>query len=67
MAGVWAEYNATGPSNRSRIVHEADLADEVFDAPEAAGGEILNSWSLQVRTDDGMLALTGPLFDGVYE
>jgi len=41
MAGVWAEYNATGPSNRSRIVHEADLADEVFDAPEAAGGEIL--------------------------
>ena len=51
----------------ARIVHEADLADDVYDAPEAAGVDILIRGLSMVRTDDEMLALTGPLFDGLYE
>jgi hypothetical protein len=51
----------------ARIVHEADLADEVYDAPEAAGVDILIRGLSMVKTDDEMLAITGPLFDGLYE
>ncbi|TMB69752.1 MAG: chromate resistance protein [Chloroflexi bacterium] len=51
----------------AKIVHEADLADDVYDAPEAAGVDILIRGLSMVRTDDEMLALTGPLFDGLYE
>jgi hypothetical protein len=51
----------------ARIVHEADLADEVYDAPEAAGVDILIRGLSMVRSDEEMLAITGPLFDGLYE
>ena len=51
----------------AKIVHEADLADDVYDAPEAAGVDILIRGLSMVRTDGSMLALTGPLFDGLYE
>lgn len=51
----------------AKIVHEADLADDVYDAPEAAGVDILIRGLSMVRTDDEMLALTEPLFDGLYE
>ncbi len=51
----------------ARIVHEADLADERYDAPEAAGLDALLRGLLLVRTDDEVLALTAPLFDGLYE
>src|SRR5262245_19203176 len=51
-----------------RIVHEADLADERFDAPEAPGLDVLLRGLSMVRDDDmEMLALSGPLFDGLYE
>ena len=51
----------------ARIVHEADLADERYDAPEAVGLDAaLRGLSLVV--DDGrLLELTRPLFDGLYE
>lgn len=51
----------------AKIVHEADLADERFDAPEAAGLDVLIRGLSMVRDDDALLALTGPLFDGLYE
>src|SRR5262245_51809360 len=51
----------------ARIVHEADLADETFDAPEARGLDVLMRGLSMVRGDDDVVALSGPLFDGLYE
>jgi hypothetical protein len=51
----------------ARIVHEADLADERFDAPEAFGLDVLLRGLSMVRGDDDVLAISGPLFDGLYE
>ena len=51
----------------AKIVHEADLADEVYDAPEAPGMDVLIRGLSMVRGDDEMLAITQPLFDGLYE
>jgi hypothetical protein len=51
-----------------RIVHEADLADERYDAPAAAGLDILiRGLTLTSQSDHDTLATTGPLFDGLYE
>jgi hypothetical protein len=49
------------------IVHEADLADERYDAPEAPGFDALLRGLVLIRSDDEVLALTEPLFDGLYE
>ena len=51
----------------ARIVHEADLADERYHAPEAPGMDVLIRGLSMVRDDDALLELTGPLFDGLYE
>ena len=51
----------------ARIVHEADLADERYDAPEAAGLDVLLRGLSMTNDDPTMLKLTGPLFDGLYE
>ncbi len=52
----------------ARIVHEADLDDERYDAPEAAGLDVLIRGLGMVSDDDKeLLALTGPLYDGLYE
>ena len=52
----------------ARIVHEADLGDERYDAPEARGLDILiRGLSLTHDNDDELLALSQPLFDGLYE
>jgi len=49
------------------IVHEADLGDERFDAPEAPGLDVLLRGLSMVREDEELLALSAPLFDGLYE
>ena len=51
----------------ARIVHEADLADERFDAPEAVGLDVLCRGLSMVRSDTDMLTATATLFDGLYE
>lgn len=51
----------------AEIVHEADLDDGHFDAPEAAGLDVALRGLSMVCDDDEVLRLTGPLFDGVYE
>ena len=51
----------------SRIVHEADLADERYDAPEAAGFDVLLRGLSMTHEDDDLLALALPLFDALYE
>ncbi len=51
----------------AKIVHEADLADERYDAPEAPGFDVLVRGLSMVRDDEELLALSAPLFDGLYE
>ena len=51
----------------ARIVHEADLADERYEAPEAAGLDIICRGLTMTLTDHDVLAVTGPMFDGLYE
>jgi hypothetical protein len=51
----------------ARIVHEADLEDERYDAPEARGLDVLLRGLSMVRSDHQVLELSGPLYDGLYE
>ena len=51
-----------------RIVHEADLADDRYDAPAATGLDILiRGLTLTSGSDHDTLAITDRLFDGLYE
>jgi len=49
------------------IVHEADLEDDHYDAPEAPGLDVVLRGLSMVRGDDDVLMRTGPVFDGLYE
>jgi hypothetical protein len=49
------------------LVHEADVDDGRYDAPEAPGFDLVLRGLSMVETDDRVLELTGPLFDGAYE
>jgi len=50
------------------IVHEADLGDEMFDAPIAAGLDaLIRGVSMISDSDHDTLAVTERLFDGLYE
>ena len=51
----------------ARIVHEADLADERYDAPEAPGLDVLCRGLSMVADDEAVLRTTAALFDGLYE
>jgi len=51
----------------ARIVHEADLEDGRYDAPEAIGLDALIRGLELTRSDDDVLALSAPLYDGLYE
>jgi hypothetical protein len=51
----------------ARIVHEADLADDRFDAPEAVGLDVICRGLSMVRDDKEVLAVTKAVFDGLYE
>jgi hypothetical protein len=51
----------------AKVVHEADLADERYDEPEAAGLDVLLRGLSMVRDDTELLRLAAPLFDGLYE
>jgi hypothetical protein len=51
----------------AQVVHEADLDDERFDAPEAPGLDVIVRGLSMICDDERILALTGPIFDGLYE
>ena len=51
----------------AEIVHEADLDDARFDAPEAPGLDTALRGLSMVCDDHQILKLTRPLFDGLYE
>jgi hypothetical protein len=48
-------------------VHEADLDDERYDAPEAPGLDVVLRGLSMICEDQRMLELTAPIFDGLYE
>jgi hypothetical protein len=51
----------------ARIVHEADLADDRYDAPEAVGLDVICRGLSMVLDDAEVLAVTGAVFEGLYE
>ena len=51
----------------ARIVHEADLEDDRYDAPEAPGLDVLMRGLTMIRDDHVVLELSRPLYDGLYE
>lgn len=51
----------------AEIVHEADIDDERFDAPEAPGLDAVLRGLSMIGDDTHTLAVSGPIFDGLYE
>jgi hypothetical protein len=51
----------------ARIVHEADLEDDRYSAPEARGLDVILRGLSLVTDDEELVRLTAPLFDGLYE
>ncbi len=49
-----------------RIVHEADLRDYQFDAPESTGLDVLIRGLSMTVDDDRLIEISGPMFDGLY-
>lgn len=49
------------------IVHEADLADERYDAPEAPGLDVICRGLSMVAADDEVVVIARQVFDGLYE
>ncbi len=52
----------------AHLVHEADLAEDRYDAPAAPGLDVLiRGLTLTSESDHDTLAITDRLFDGLYE
>ena len=51
----------------ARIVHEADLADDRYDAPEAPGLDVVLRGLSMVASDQEVIAIAARVFDGLYE
>lgn len=51
----------------ARIVHEADLADDRYDAPEALGIDVICRGLSMVHGDEVILSVASAVFDGLYE
>ena len=65
---ILKRYDLTDPAleRLARIVHEADLGDERFDAPEAPGVDLAIRALGRNRSDDELLELTEPLYESLY-
>lgn len=66
---ILRRYELTDPVlwRIAEIIHEADLDDERYDAPEAPGFDVALRGLSMICADTEILAHTGPLFDGLYE
>ncbi len=62
-------YDLTDPVlwRLAQIVHEADLDDARYDAPEAAGLDTALRGLSLIGTDEQTLTVSGAVFDGLYE
>ena len=63
------EYELDDPVLReiAQIVHDADLEDERYNAPEAPGLDVIMRGLSMIRGDAEMLALAEMIFDALYE
>jgi hypothetical protein len=66
---ILRRYELTDPVlwRLAELVHEADLDDERYDAPEAPGLDVALRGLSMVCTDEQVPAIAGPVFDGLYE
>lgn len=66
---ILRRYDLTDPVlwKIAGIVHEADLDDERYDAPEAPGIDVVLRGLSMTCGDQQVLDLTVPIFDGLYE
>ena len=66
---ILVRYELTDPvlARIGQIVHEADLDDARYDAPEAPGLDVVLRGLSMTGDDEHTLGVSGPLFDGLYE
>lgn len=66
---ILRHYELTDPIlwRIAEIVHEADLDDERYDAPEAPGLDVILRGLSMTGDDERTLTVTKPIFDGLYE
>ena len=66
---ILRRYELTDPVlwRIAEIVHEADLDDERFDAPEARGLDVVLRGLSMTGDDLTTIAVARPIFDGLYE
>lgn len=66
---ILRRYELTDPVlwRLAQIVHEADLDDARFDAPEAAGLDVVLRGLSMTGSDERTLQVAGAIFDGLYE
>jgi hypothetical protein len=66
---ILRRYELTDPVlwRIAEIVHEADLDDERFDAPEAPGLDVVLRGLSMTGDDEHTLTVSGAVFDGLYE
>jgi hypothetical protein len=66
---ILARYDLHDPAleRLGQVVHETDIGDERYDAPEAPGIDaLLRGLALHAADDEEMLAMTRPLYDALY-
>lgn len=51
----------------AEIVHEADIDDEQYDAPEAPGFDMILRGLSMIGDDPQTMEVSGAIFDGAYE
>jgi len=51
----------------AQLVHEADLADDRYDEPDAAGLDAICRGLTLVADDEHVLQVSATIFDGLYE
>ena len=66
---ILRRYDLTDPVlwDIARIVHEADIGDDRYDAPEAPGLDALCRGLSLVLDDHRLLDVANTMFDGLYE
>ena len=66
---ILRRYELTDPVlwRIAQIVHEADLDDARFDAPEAPGLDVVLRGLSMTCSDETTLQVAGAVFDGLYE
>ena len=66
---ILRRYELTDPVlwKLAEAVHEADLEDDRYDAPDAPGLDAILRGLSMTLDDPAVLAVTGPVFDGLYE